>query len=135
LLDIALKQRLDLEKETRTIAATSGRSDLVPQVDPARPHALEIDKHSPELTQVVVSIGYNQWLQDNGLGIPSERILKPLHNGGSRATHLTRHSDGTAAEPERLKADIAASDLRGYCSFRLAPGPRRPSGRREPGRP
>ena len=52
-------------------------------VDEPKPEQLfgiEINPYAYELAQATIWIGYIQWLHENGYGIPSEPILRPLHN-------------------------------------------------------
>ena len=77
-LYVALKQLLDLEKEVSNFAADVGANRLFPQVTPEQLYGIEINDYAYELAQATVWIGYIQWLQENGFGIPPEPILKPL---------------------------------------------------------
>ncbi|MCH7807598.1 MAG: class I SAM-dependent DNA methyltransferase [Planctomycetes bacterium] len=79
-LYVAIQQLLHLEKEVITFAA---RPDigvgLFPQVRPTQLHGIEINPYAAELAQVVIWIGYLQWMRDNGFidGIRAP-ILEPL---------------------------------------------------------
>ncbi|MBN1343267.1 MAG: class I SAM-dependent DNA methyltransferase [Phycisphaerae bacterium] len=78
-LYVAIQQLLDLEKEVITYAA---RPDigvgLFPQVRPTQLHGIEINPYAAELAQVVIWIGYLQWMRDNGFAAPRDPILQPL---------------------------------------------------------
>jgi len=65
---------MDLEKAVITFAATGGLSGFFPQVSPEQLYGMELDPYAHELAQVVVWIGYIQWLYDNGFGVPSAPI-------------------------------------------------------------
>ena len=78
-LYVAIQQLLDLEKEVITFAA---RPDiglgLFPTVRPTQLHGIEINPYAAELAQVVIWIGYLQWMRDNGFNTPRDPILQPL---------------------------------------------------------
>ena len=67
---------LDLEKEVIAYAATRGLS-LVPQVNPSQLHGLEINPYAQQLAQVVIWIGYLQWMHHNGFKMPDHPVLAP----------------------------------------------------------
>ena len=75
---MALRLLLDLEKEVINLAATLGEPISLPLVSPAQLHGIEINPYAYELAQTTIWIGYIQWLRDNGFGLPTEPILKPL---------------------------------------------------------
>jgi hypothetical protein len=80
-LYVAIQQLLDLEKEVITFAA---RPDiglgLFPTVRPTQLHGIEINPYAAELAQVVIWIGYLQWMRDNGFNTPRDPILQPLQS-------------------------------------------------------
>ena len=79
-LYVAIQQLLALEKEVITFAARPDIAlGLFPQVRPTQLHGIEINPYAAELAQVVIWIGYLQWMRDNG-HIDSIRIpiLEPL---------------------------------------------------------
>ena len=78
-LYVALRLLLDLEKEVINLAATLGEPISLPLVSPAQLHGIEINSYAYELAQTTIWIGYIQWLRDNGFGLPTEPILKPLN--------------------------------------------------------
>ena len=73
-LYVAIHMLLDLEKEVITYASDRGLSPI-PQVNPAQLHGLEINPYAQELAQVVVWIGYLQWMHYNGFKMPALCIL------------------------------------------------------------
>ena len=77
-LYVALWLLLDLEKAVINLAATLGEPISLPLVSPAQLHGIEINPYAFELAQTTIWIGYIQWLRDNGFGLPTEPILKPL---------------------------------------------------------
>ena len=105
-LYVSLKLLLDLEKEVITFAAVNGVGYFLPSVTPAQLHGIEVNDYAYELAQVVVWIGYLQWLHDNGFGYETNPVLKPLHTVQHMDAILTTHDDGTLAEPEWPEADV-----------------------------
>ena len=79
-LYVALQQLLNLEKEVVTFAARRelGLGGLIPQVRPTQLHGIEINPYAAALAQVVIWIGYLQWMRDNGFVAPSNPILDRL---------------------------------------------------------
>jgi len=78
-LYVAIQQLLDLEKEVVTFAARPDVSvPLLPNVRPTQLHGIEISPYAAELAQVVIWIGYLQWMRDNGFLGPRDPILEPL---------------------------------------------------------
>jgi len=78
-LYVAIQQLLNLEKEVATFGARPEiRLPLLPNVRPTQLHGIEINPYAAELAQVVIWIGYLQWMRDNGFGYPKDPILEPL---------------------------------------------------------
>jgi len=105
-LYVALRRLLDLEKEVIAFAATNGLTAFFPQVEPDHLYGIELNTYAHELAQVVVWIGYIQWLNDNGLGIPDHPILKPLNNILHMDAVLAYDGEGRPIEPEWPEADV-----------------------------
>ena len=79
-LYVAIQQLLDLEKEVITFAA---RPDIALGLLPTRPArrnftASRSTPTPPNCAQVVIWIGYLQWMRDNGFNVPRDPILEPL---------------------------------------------------------
>jgi type II restriction/modification system DNA methylase subunit YeeA len=104
-LYVALKHLLDLEKEVISFALAHRLTAFIPQVDPGQLYGIELNAYAHELAQVVVWIGYIQWLHDNGFGIPSHPILKPLQNIRRMDAILAYDEAGRPVEPEWPEAD------------------------------
>ena len=80
-LYVAIQQLLDLEKEVITRAASPEIGlGLLPTVRPTQLHGIEINPYAAELAQVVIWIGYLQWMQANGFNVPRDPILEPLQS-------------------------------------------------------
>jgi len=106
-LYVALRRMLDLWKEAYVFAAEHGIPTFLPfQVTPAQLYGLETNVYAHELASVVVWIGYLQWLNDNGIGWPTEPILKKLDNIQHRDAILAHDADGKPVEPEWPEADF-----------------------------
>jgi hypothetical protein len=78
-LYVAIHLLLDLEKEVITYAASRGLT-LVPQVSPLQLHGLEINPYAQQLAQVVIWIGYLQWMHHNGFKMPTHPVLAPIES-------------------------------------------------------
>ncbi len=76
-LYVAIQQLLDLEKQITTYAASMGEG-MVPHVRPTQLLGLELNDYAAELAQVVIWIGYLQWMRDNGFNAPRDPILENL---------------------------------------------------------
>jgi type II restriction/modification system DNA methylase subunit YeeA len=106
-LYVALRRMLDLWKEAYVFAAEHGLPTFLPfQVTPVQLYGLETNVYAHELASVVVWIGYLQWLNDNGIGWPTEPILRKLDNIQHRDAILAHDADGKAIEPAWPDADF-----------------------------
>ena len=78
-LYVAIQQLLGLEKDVITYAARGEIGvGLLPRVRPTQLHGIEINPYAAELAQVVIWIGYLQWMRDNGFNVPRDPILEPI---------------------------------------------------------
>lgn len=106
-LYVALRRMLDLWKEAYVFAAAHGLPTFLPfQVTPAQLYGLETNVYAHQLASVVVWIGYLQWLNDNGIGWPTEPILRKLDNIQHRDAILAHDADGKPIEPAWPDADF-----------------------------
>ena len=105
-LYVALKALLDLEKAVITFAARAGLTTWFPQVGPEQLFGIEINPYAHELAQVVVWIGYLQWLHDNGFATVSGTILRRLDNIKEMDAILAFDEEERSVEPEWPEADI-----------------------------
>jgi len=100
-LYLALRRMLDLWHETRVFSAEHGLPTFVEkQVHPAQLFGLETNIYAQELASVVVWIGYLQWLNEHGIGWPTEPILRKLDNIQARDAILAHDAEGNPIEPE-----------------------------------
>ena len=98
-LYLALKRMLDLWQEARIFAADHGLPTVLPEmVHPSQLYGLELNTYAHELASVVVWIGYLQWLQEHGMGVPTEPILRKLDNIQHRDAILAHDSEGRPIE-------------------------------------
>lgn len=105
-LYLALKRMLDLWREVQVFSAEFGLPTILPkQVHPSQLYGLETNVYAHELASVVVWIGYLQWLNENGIGWPTEPILRKLDNIQHRDAILTHNAVGKPMEPEWPQAD------------------------------
>jgi type II restriction/modification system DNA methylase subunit YeeA len=105
-LYLALRRMLDLWHEVRVFLAEHGLPTFLKrQVHPSQLYGLETNVYAQELASVVVWIGYLQWLNQNGIGWPTEPILRKLDNIQHRDAILTHDAEGTPVEPEWPDAD------------------------------
>ncbi len=106
-LYLALKRMLDLWHEARKFAAEHGLPTVLPeQVHPSQLYGLEVNTYAHELASVVVWIGYLQWLQEHGMGVPTEPILRKLDNIQHRDAILAQDSEGKPVEAHWPEADF-----------------------------
>ena len=106
-LYLALRRMLDLWREVYLFSAEHGLPTLLPhQVHPSQLYGLETNVYAHELASVVVWIGYLQWLKDNGIGWPTEPILRKLDNIQHRDAILTHDADGKPMEPAWPEAEF-----------------------------
>jgi type II restriction/modification system DNA methylase subunit YeeA len=105
-LYIALKLLLDLEKQVISLAGSLGGNLFFPSVSPEQLHGIEINAYAHELAQATIWIGYIQWMNENGFGVPDEPILKPLDNILQMDAILAYDEAGKPVEPAWPKADV-----------------------------
>ncbi len=106
-LYVAIQQLLHLEKEVITYAARSDIAvGLIPQVRPTQLHGIEINPYAAELAQVVIWIGYLQWMRDNGFAAPHDPILEPLQTIECRDAILDPTDGKNPREPDWPDADL-----------------------------
>ncbi len=105
-LYIALRELLHLQKAVIEHAAALGAGRFFPSVSPAQLHGIEINEMAHQLAQASIQIGYIQWMRDNGFGIPTVPILKPLDTIVNTDAILGFDEDGRPFEPEWPAADV-----------------------------
>ena len=92
--------------EARVFSAEHGLPTfLEKQVHPSQLFGLETNIYAQELASVVVWIGYLQWLNQNGIGWPTEPILRKLDNIQHRDAILAHDAKGKPVEPAWPEVD------------------------------
>ena len=106
-LYVAIQELLYLEKEViRHAARPEIGLGLLPTVRPTQLHGIEINPYAAELAQVVIWIGYLQWMRENGFNVRRDPILEPLQTIENRDAILDR------SDPENPKpADWPEADF------------------------
>jgi len=75
-------------------------------VNPSQLYGIEKNIYAHELASVVVWIGYLQWLKENGIGMPTEPILRHLTNIQHRDAILHFDNEAKPIEPEWPETDF-----------------------------
>ena len=104
-LYVSINLLLELEKEVIAYAASHGTS-LLPQVRPTQLLGIEINPYAQQLAQVVIWIGYLQWMHHNGFNAPSNPILEPIENIRLMDAILDLSDPENPKEPQWPKADF-----------------------------
>jgi hypothetical protein len=107
-LYVALHQLKDLEQEVWRYAGGLELSQPELGVTPLQLHGIEKNPFAAELAQVVIWIGYLQWLRKNGWleGTPAEPILQTLHSIECRDAILDFDAQGNPVEPAWPAVDV-----------------------------
>jgi hypothetical protein len=104
-LYVSINLLLDLENEVITYAASRGLS-LIPHVRPTQLFGLEINPYAQQLAQVVIWIGYLQWMYHNGFKMPSDPVLEPIETIRCQDSILDLSDPKHPKEPEWPKAEF-----------------------------
>jgi type II restriction/modification system DNA methylase subunit YeeA len=104
-LYVAITLLLDLEKEVIAKAASYGTT-LLPQVRPSQLYGLEINPYAAELAQVVIWIGYLQWMHFNGFNAKRDPILEPIDTIRNTDAIIDLSDPDNPKEPEWPEADV-----------------------------
>ncbi|MCY2987336.1 MAG: class I SAM-dependent DNA methyltransferase [Planctomycetota bacterium] len=103
-LYVALNLLLDLEKEVISYGASY--VGLLPQVRPMQLHGIEINPYAQQLAQVVIWIGFLQWMRDNGFTPPRNPVLEPIESIRRMDAILDLTDPDNPKEPEWPAADF-----------------------------
>lgn len=98
-LYVALHLLLTLEKDVVTYAAARGLPVLIPAVRPTQLRGIEVNPYAQELAQVVIWIGFLQWMKFNGFVAPSDPVLDPMKNIENRDAILDLSDPVDPKEP------------------------------------
>jgi type II restriction/modification system DNA methylase subunit YeeA len=105
-LYVTLQKLKDLEKEVLVYAGDNQLGSFLPQVGPWQFYGIEINPYAFELAQTTLWIGYLQWIQANGFGVPAEPILRRMDNFKNMDAILDLSDPENPKEPEWPEADF-----------------------------
>ena len=105
-LYVTLQKLKDLEKEVLIYAGVNQLGSFFGQVGPWQFHGIEINPYAFELAQTTLWIGYLQWIQANGFGVPAEPILREMNNFRNMDAILDLSDPNNPTEPEWPDADF-----------------------------
>ena len=103
-LYVAINLLLELEKEVIAYAASHGAA-LLPQARPTQLHGIEVNPYAQQLAQVVIWIGYLQWMHHNGFNAPRDPILEPIDSIRLMDAIVDLSDPENPKEPKWPKAD------------------------------
>lgn len=104
-LYVALHLLLDLEKEVIGYVGSLGLG-LFPQVRPTQLSGIEINPYAQELAQVVIWIGFLQWMHHNGFQPPRDPVLDPIESIQCKDAILDLTNPDCPTEPEWPAVDF-----------------------------
>ena len=102
---MAIHLLLDLEKEVISCVST-WQLGLLPQVRPTQLAGIEINPYAQELAQVVIWIGFLQWMHHNGFQPPRNPVLEPFESIVNKDAILDLSDPDKPKEPEWPAADF-----------------------------
>jgi type II restriction/modification system DNA methylase subunit YeeA len=105
-LYVALHMLLDLEKEVLLYMAERDQRQRIPSVRPTQLHGLEVNAYARELAQVVIWIGFHQWIKFNGFLNPMEPVLEPMENIREQDSILDLSDPANPKEPDWPDAEF-----------------------------
>jgi type II restriction/modification system DNA methylase subunit YeeA len=108
-LYVALHLLLDLEKDVLTYATSRGISRF-PFVRPTQLHGIEVNPYAQELAQVVIWIGFLQWMKFNGFIAPSDPVLDPMESIQNRDAILDLSDPAHPTEPDWPDAEFVVGN-------------------------
>lgn len=101
----ALHLLLDLEKEVLTYGAERGLG-MFALIRPTQLRGLEINAYAQQLAEVVVWIGYLQWMHFNGYTAPSDPVLDKFESIRHADAILDRSDPANPKEPDWPEAEF-----------------------------
>ncbi len=108
-LYVAINLLLDLEKEV--IAYGAGHDvSMTPHVRPTQLAGIEINPYAQQLAQVVIWIGYLQWMHHNGFNPPRDPVLEPIESIRLMDAILDLSDPENPKEPEWPEADFVVGN-------------------------
>ncbi|MCI0685367.1 MAG: hypothetical protein L0Y71_24980 [Gemmataceae bacterium] len=105
-LYVAIHLLLDLEKQVIAFASLPYDISSFPHVRPTQLLGIEVNPFAQELAQVVIWIGYLQWMKQNGFVAPSDPVLEPFENIKNMDAILDLSDPENPKEPEWPEAEF-----------------------------
>ncbi|HEY7781757.1 MAG TPA: DNA methyltransferase, partial [Ktedonobacterales bacterium] len=99
-LYVTLALLMDLQNEVRTWSANNRVGGLLPVVTPHQLHGFEVNTYARELAQVVIWIGYLQWMLAHYGSFDDRPILKPMETVVERDAVLALADPAGPRAPE-----------------------------------
>lgn len=123
-LYVALHRLMDVEKEVLTYWGGRGMTHRAPLVRPTQLRGIEINEYAQELAQVVIWIGYLQWLKENGYQPDLNPVLDAMENIQNRDAVLDLTDPANPKEPDWPDAEFIVGNppFLGYSPLRQACG-------------
>lgn len=109
-LYVTLQKIKDLEKEVLIYAGDNQLGSFLPQVGPWQFYGIEVNPYAFELAQTTLWIGYLQWIQANGFGVPAEPILREMDTFKNMDAILDLSDPDNPKEPEWPEADFVVGN-------------------------
>ncbi|MFO0967738.1 MAG: type IIL restriction-modification enzyme MmeI [Gemmataceae bacterium] len=104
-LYVAINLLLDLENQVIAYGSPRGFSRF-PHVRPTQLLGIEINPYAQQLAQVVIWIGYLQWMHHNGYIAPSDPVLEPFENIKLMDAIIDLSDPEQAKEPDWPEAEF-----------------------------
>jgi type II restriction/modification system DNA methylase subunit YeeA len=105
-LYVTLQKMKDLEKQALIYAGDRDLGNFLPLVGPWQFYGIEINPYAFDLAQTTLWIGYLQWIQANGFGVPGEPILRRMDNFKNMDAILDLSDSEHPKEPEWPAVDF-----------------------------
>ena len=110
-LYVTLQKLKDLEKEVILFSDEHGLGTIIPMVGPWQLYGIEVSPYAYDLAQMVVWIGYLQWVKANGFGIRSDPVLRPMEGNFQNKDAILDLSDpDDPREPEWPNVDYVVGN-------------------------
>lgn len=104
-LYVAINLLLDLEKQVITYGSHRDVGRF-PHVRPTQLAGIEINPYAQQLAQVVIWIGYLQWMHHNGFVAPNNPVLEPIENIRQMDAIIDLSDPENPKEPEWPEAEF-----------------------------
>ncbi len=119
-LYVTLALLMDLQNEVRAYAADCGVGSMLPTITPQQLYGFEINPYARELAQVVIWIGYLQWMLAHFGSYDDSPILKSMETIAERDAVLdlpnSEHPQSQNGLPSMLSLAIRPSSVARRCA-------------------